>query len=169
MKRWYVIRSKPRKEELLWEQLLLRGIDAYYPRIKALRVNPRARQYKPYFPGYMFINIDLMQLGFSALQWMPGAVGLVNFGHDVVPVPENLICTIQERIKLVDRDASGMAAQLKPGDVVVLRSGSFSGYEAIFDCALSGNDRVRILLKLLHDQHVRMVVPVDHISLVKQP
>lgn len=168
MKRWYVIQSKPRKEELLWEQLLLRGIEVYYPRVRAMRVNPRARQYKSYFPGYMFINADLMQLGVSTLQWMPGAIGLVNFGQDVAPVSENLIYAIQQRLKLVDRDPSEIVNQLKPGDFVVLRSGSFSGYEAIFDSALSGNDRVRILLKLLHDQHVRMVVPAEYISLVSQ-
>ena len=55
---WYVMQSKPNKEELLYEQLRTRDIDAYYPCIKVQPVNPRARKLKPYFPGYLFIKVD---------------------------------------------------------------------------------------------------------------
>ena len=47
---WYVIRSKPHKEDFLFEQLLSHKIDAYCPRIKVQTVNPRARKTKSYFP-----------------------------------------------------------------------------------------------------------------------
>ena len=32
--RWYVLHSKPRKEDLLWEQLRLREIEAFHPRLR---------------------------------------------------------------------------------------------------------------------------------------
>ena len=80
MEQWYVMQSKPQKEKLLYEQLRSREIETFYPSIRTKPVNPRARKYKSYFPGYMFVHVDLDLVGISALQWVPGAVGLVNFG-----------------------------------------------------------------------------------------
>src|SRR6266540_2341333 len=77
---WYVMRSKPNKEELLYQQLLLREIDTYYPSIQVHPVNPRSLKIKPYFPGYLFIRTNLEIVGISTLQWLPGAIDLVNFG-----------------------------------------------------------------------------------------
>ena len=56
---WYVLHSKPRKEEFLAEQLELRKIETFAPCIRVQVVNPRARKVKPYFPGYIFVRTDL--------------------------------------------------------------------------------------------------------------
>jgi transcriptional antiterminator RfaH len=79
MKKWYVAHSKPRNEELLWKQFCLRNFETYYPCIKVQMVNPRARQVQPYFPGYLFVRVDLDLIGRSAVEWVPGGVGLVSF------------------------------------------------------------------------------------------
>jgi len=76
---WYVLQSKPQKEGLLCEPLCLRGIETYYPRIRFKTVNPRARKMKSYFPGYLFVQLDLKQTDLASLRWLPGAVGLVSF------------------------------------------------------------------------------------------
>ena len=70
MMQWYVLQSKPQKESLLHDQLCLRGIEAYYPRLYLKPANPRARKSRPYFPGYLFIHVDLENTGLSRLQWM---------------------------------------------------------------------------------------------------
>jgi len=57
--RWYVIRSKPRKEEFLAEQMQMRKLEIFEPLIRVQTVNPRARKIKPYFPGYVFVHLDL--------------------------------------------------------------------------------------------------------------
>ena len=75
---WYVLRSKPNKEKLLWEQLNIREVETFYPQIRVQTVNPRARQVKAYFPGYVFVRVDLDEVGLSILQWMPGAIGFVS-------------------------------------------------------------------------------------------
>ena len=72
---WYVLRSKPRKEEFLSEQLESRRVDTYCPRIRVQVVNPRARKVRPYFPGYVFVHADIQQTGLSAFQYIPGAPG----------------------------------------------------------------------------------------------
>jgi len=42
MMRWYVLQSKPQKENLLYNQLYLRKIEAYYPCLQVKPVNPRS-------------------------------------------------------------------------------------------------------------------------------
>ena len=37
---WYALRSKPRKEDVVWRQLRTQGFDVYYPRLKVQPVNP---------------------------------------------------------------------------------------------------------------------------------
>ena len=74
--RWYTLRSKPNKEDLLWSQLQIREVETFYPRVRVQTVNPRARKIRPYFPGYVFVRADLEQVNSSSLQWTPGAVGL---------------------------------------------------------------------------------------------
>ena len=167
MKHWYALQSKFQQEGLLWEQLSIRNIDAYYPRIAVHPVNPRAKKIKPYFPGYMFVNVDLDRVSGSTFQWMPGVARMVSFGNDFAPIPDHLMHAIRERVDAINASGRASVQDFNPGDVVVLRSGAFAGYEAIFDSRLPGHDRVRVLLKLIENQQYRVVVPVGLISHVK--
>lgn len=151
---WYALRSKPRKEEVLWRQLLARKIDVFFPRIRVHPVNPRARKLRPYFPGYMFVQVDLEQEGLSRFNWMPHAIGLVSFGGQPATVPDNLIHAIRKRVDEIEAAGGEFYDGLKRGDPVRISSGPFAGYEAIFDERLPGNERVRVLIQMLSDRHV---------------
>lgn len=164
MKQWYALQTKSQQENLLWEQLCIRNIDAYYPKIHVQPVNPRSQKIKPYFPGYMFVNVDLAQVGVSTLQWMPGVARMVSFGNDFAPIPDYLIQAIREHVDAINLSNSKTFDNFKRGDTVVLRSGAFAGYEAIFDSHLPGHDRVRVLLKFVEDQQFRVIVPAAYIS-----
>jgi transcription antitermination factor NusG len=151
---WYVMHSKPNKEELLYEQLRSRNIDTYYPRIKVQPVNPRARKRKPYFPGYLFIKADLDALGPSTLRWMPGALGLVDFGSNPASVPDELLQAIQKKVEHINKLDENQAERFRAGEVVTIQTGPFAGYHAIFDSRLPGHERVRVLLQMLSDRQV---------------
>ena len=86
---WFVLRSKPRKEAFLAQQLRMHGFGIFNPHIRVRTVNPRARKLRPYFPGYVFVRVDPDQLSRSTLQWMPGAAGLVSFGGEPARVPDD--------------------------------------------------------------------------------
>ena len=151
---WYAIHSHPNKEELLWQQILTRGFETFYPRIRVHPVNPRARKIKAYFPGYLFIRTDLAVTGLSVFQWMPFATGLVSFGGEPSIVPDSLIVTIRQRIGEIAEVGGVLFDGLRPGDPVYIHSGPFSGYEAIFDLRVKGSERVRVLLKMLNERKV---------------
>lgn len=159
---WYVINSRPYKEENLWNQLLARGIETYYPRIKVNPVNPRSRKIRPYFPGYLFIHVDLAEIGISAVQWIPYAKNLVNFGGEPAFVPDPFIAALKARLgELVEESRP---ESFQPGATVLITSGLFAGYEAIFNTHLPGTERVRVLLKMLVNHHVSLELNADQIQ-----
>ncbi len=149
---WYALRSKPRKEDVVWRQVHTQGYEVFYPRMKVQPVNPRSRKLLPYFPGYMFVQVDLDEIGLSAFQWMPHTLGLIYFGDEPAIVPEHLIHAIRKRVEEINAAGGEVFDGLKPGDSVLIEDGPFAGYEAIFDARIPGSERVRVLLQLLNDQ-----------------
>src|SRR5262245_44246447 len=146
---WYVIRSKPNKEEFLAGQLTAYGVKVFYPRIRVKTVNPRARKVKAYFPSYLFVHVDLELVSASTLHWMPGAVNLVSFDGEPAPVPDVLISAIECQVEQINASQANVLHGLKSGDVVTIQDGPFAGYEAIFDTQIPGRERVRVLLNYL--------------------
>jgi transcription antitermination factor NusG len=155
---WYALRSKPRKEDVVLRQVLSQGIEIYYPRLRVNPVNPRSRKLRPYFPGYLFIQADLDELGLSVFRWMPHTLGLVSFGGEPAIVPENLIHAIRKRLDEINAAGGEVLDGLNPGDRIDIVDGPFKGYEAIFDARLPGRERVRVLLELLGNKRL---VPLE--------
>ena len=164
LKQWYALRSKPNKEDFLWGELLARKIEVFYPQLRVKPVNPRARKVKPYFPGYLFVHIDLEQVNLSAMRYLPGATGLVVFDGLPPTVPESLINAIHRRVDEVNAAGGETLIDLQPGDPVRVQAGPFAGYEAIFDERLSGNERVRVLLTMLGKRQLQVDMPVGQIQ-----
>ena len=160
---WYVLHSKPHKEKLLAEQLELRSIETFAPRIRVQVVNPRARPVRPYFPGYIFVHADLEAMGISALQYVPGSSGLIAFGGEPAYVPDGLIVAIRQRVNEINAAGGELFDVLKAGETVLVHSGPFAGYEAIFDARLPGKERVRVLLKLLRNRTIPVELPAGYV------
>jgi len=165
---WYALRSKPNKEEALSRELLARSYEVFYPQIHVQPVNPRSRTVRPYFPGYLFINIDLSVVGFSALAWMPHSYGLVFFGSEPASVPETLIAGLRRHLEGINSAGGELFDGLKPGEPVSIEAGPFAGYEAIFDARLPGSQRVRVLLKLLNKNQVPLELPAGQVNRIKR-
>jgi transcription antitermination factor NusG len=161
--RWVVLRSKPRKEDFLTGQMQMRKLEIFNPRIRVQTVNPRARKVRSYFPGYVFVHLDLEKVSASALHYIPGAAGLVSFGGEVADVPDGLIHAIRTRVDEINNAGGELFDILKTGATVLVHSGPFAGYEAIFDARLPGSDRVRVLLKLLKNRQMLVDLPAGQI------
>ena len=54
--------------------------------------------------------------------------------------------------------------QLAQGDPVLILGGPFEGYQAIFDARIEGSERVRLLIKFLQNQQVRIQVPAKMVK-----
>ncbi len=161
---WYVLRSKPCKEEIVWQQAESRGFETFYPRLHVTPKNPRARKVKPYFPGYMFLKANLEVMGRSVFQYMPYTYGLVCFGGEPASVPEVLIHKLRRKLSEVEAKGGQTLYELERGDRVWIHDGPFEGYKAIFDARISGFDRVRVLLEMLSDRFVPLEIDAAFIE-----
>lgn len=144
---WYVMHTKPRKEQQAHAYLLAHGYEDYFPAVSVKRVDPRSSDVEPFFPGYLFVLLDLAEVGLSALQWVPGTKGLVQFGGEPTPVPSIVIDQLRARLALPSNPPR--ERMFEAGDLVEIVAGPLAGYEGIFDVELSSNQRVQILLELL--------------------
>lgn len=164
MLRWYVVHSKPQKEGWLSNQLRVLQIEVYYPCLHTR--NGRAYPYKskPYFPGYLFVNVDLDLMGTSALKWIPGSLGLITFGGEPACVSDGLLQRIRHRVDEINSAGDQMRESLRPGDEVVIHSGLFAGYDAIFCARLRDSERAQVLLKVLQDEAIRINLPLSELT-----
>ena len=156
MTRWYVMHSKPRKEMFLRERLRIQRFEVYLPTIRVKPVNPRARKEQPFFPGYLFVHVDLEKIPISEFRGIAGSIGLVCYGGEPAYVGDLLIRELQKQVEEITDSANRYVDRFRPGDLVVIKDGPFATYKAMFDCRLSGSDRVRVLLELLQDQKIRL-------------
>ena len=146
---WYTVQTKPRAEHQAKEALLHNGVVVYLPLVKVARVNPRARPVVPLFPGYLFAQADLDQVGQSAINWAPGVVRLVNFGGEPAAVPEAVIEHIKRRSTEMEKSGEFGLGPFRHGDPVRITTGPLKDLDAVFDQRLSAKGRARVLIEFL--------------------
>lgn len=165
-KAWYVLQTKPNKENQVFHFLTSYDFDVYYPSIRVKPADPRSSTIRPYFPRYMFLNEDLQKVGLSAIQWVPGLAGFVQFGDIPATVPSAVVHELKQRIEAIEAAYARPNEKFNPGDPVRITHGPLAGHEGIFDMRLSGGQRAQILLDLLG----RLVkTHVDANSIEKKP
>ncbi|WP_119071172.1 transcription termination/antitermination protein NusG [Aggregatilinea lenta] len=159
---WYVIQSKPHKENQVCAYLEAQDFEVFFPTFRVQQTGSRAAKPRPFFPRYMFVHTDLDEVGTSALQWLPGAIGLVQFDECPATVPDTVVHQLKQRVEAID--TGGLIFEdLKPGDLVRIINGPLAGYDAIFDLRLNGSERVQVLLTLL-GRLVRMQISANDIE-----
>lgn len=164
---WYALHVKPHKERPVHNLLKANEIEVFYPYLKVKPVNPRSKKERPFFPGYMFVRVDLEEAGTNALRWTEGTYGLVSFGGEPVPVPENMINELKRRMENIEEAGGLVFEDLKEGDKVRITGGPFEGYNAIFNARLSGKDRVQVLLAYLNDHPIRVQIDAAEIEKIR--
>jgi len=162
---WYVLRYKPHKGEVLYASMSSEGIECYYPKYKVNPVNPRARKSRPYFPGYMFVNADLNDLGEDYFEWKIHSLGLVKFDNQPSIVPPYLINDIKQYLENPNMLKMNNDDGLKKGTKVQIIGGPFSGYKAIFDARLSGKERIKVLLELIDNRKFLLELDYKQINI----
>ena len=148
MKFWYVIQTKPKKEEEADNYLSTKGVEIFNPLIEAftLRNGRMNKERKPLFPGYLFAKFDFEQ-NYPLVRWARGVKKVVGFGETPASVPEEVVEIIKART-----DAQGVVRvkhDLEPNDLVRIKTGPLKNLLGIFERWLSDRERVRILLSLI--------------------
>ena len=92
----------------------------------------------------------------------------MSFGGEPAKVPEELVQAIRKRLEEVQAAGGEKLAELQRRETVMIQGGPFDGYQAIFDARIAGDERVRVLLKLLQVQQLKLELPVGQIQRIKR-
>ena len=145
---WYAVHCRPLKE--FYAESALRetlGIPTYLPTV-ASRAHGVDREV-PFFPGYLFIYVDLGEVALTSINQTPGVLRMLTFGGEPLAVPKVVVSTIRERLEALNANGGLPTHNFHPGDTVRLESGPFRGLQAIFVGPMTSSARVKILLEFL--------------------
>ncbi len=143
---WYVVRSKPRREEFAQQQLKRRGVETFLPRILESARLGAEPSVAPLFPGYLFARVDLLTQ-YTSVIWTPGVTTMVAFGDVPAPVEEDAIDFLQQRC--AGRGLIVVQPSFAAGDEVRVTRGPLAGLQGIVQGRVRGRDRVLVLMELL--------------------
>jgi transcriptional antiterminator RfaH len=146
---WYVVYSKPHKEEQVRLHLALKGIESFFPRLQLPSGAEKKQRITPLFPNYLFVRVDLASESHYVV-WSPGVKRIVSFSDRPVPLQESIIRFLKEQA-----DAAGIIrarSRLCAGEQVEISGGPFNGFVGIIENPPNAKGRVKILLKLLSRQ-----------------
>ena len=153
MRFWYLIYTKPSQEDLAFDNLARQGYVTYLPKVLGLKKRGGRSVKVPtaMFPRYLFIQLDNQEDDWGPIRSTIGVQKLVRFGLEAARVPNNLINHIRSK-----ENETGIVClpdkEYKKGDKVLINSGPFEGYEAVFSEKQS-KDRVIVLLGIA-EKHV---------------
>jgi transcriptional antiterminator RfaH len=161
---WFAIFSKPRREAEAVEQLERQGFKTFLPKVRSKRrVRGQWRELiEPMFPRYLFIQAVLGEDDLRPVRSTRGVVGLVRFGGQLQPVPENVIAELH-RLCPDERAVLELTDTLVPGCQVRILEGPFANLEAEL-LSVDGSRRALVLLKLLGQMNA-VKLPIDILNL----
>lgn len=145
---WYCVRSQIKHEHIAAGHLRqVPGVAVFCPRVRFQRATRRGKVWftEAMFPNYLFARFDLRDL--RIIKAAHGVAGVVHFGDNFPPVPEEIITEL--RTRLDDSDLKVFPDAVQPGDEVVIADGTFMGITAVVQRLLPAKDRVRVLLEFL--------------------
>ena len=149
MLRWYVVQTKPKKEQVAVFHLEQGSIEVFCPKMEATSiVYGRSRKViKALFPNYIFAHFDPF-VSYRLVRWSSGVSRVLGFEDGPAPVDDQVIEIIKRR---VDKNCvARKALHFKAKDRIRIRSGPLRDLMGIFERWGSEEGRVKVLLNLLN-------------------
>jgi transcriptional antiterminator RfaH len=147
-RRWYVVQAQPRREQLALVHLGRQNFETFCPtRIKVSRSGHKLVKGRvPFFPGYLFVSLDLDSERWRSINGTIGVMRLVGFGSGgrPAPVPHGFV----ERLLELEDGNCPTEDTLRAGDRVRVIGGPLDDLCGVLDEA-NQHERVTILLSLL--------------------
>jgi transcription elongation factor/antiterminator RfaH len=159
--RWRLVRALTGREVFAAEQLERQGFVTFLP--KQLKTVRHARKVRvalgAYFPGYLFVEIDLAKDRWRSVNGTLGVSHLVGAEERPTPVPRGVVEALIEAA-----DARGVLSgpPLSAGQKVRIIAGAFADQLAVIE-RLDDAGRVRVLLDIINRQ-VSVSVARDFLS-----
>ena len=144
MRNWYLIKTKPRQENVAIKNLENQEYSTYCPTVKIKNNNVVL------FPGYIFIYLDKKQENWLPIRSTKGVLNFVRFGLNYAQVPDNVIEFLIAN-QHINKEKLINLNKFKPGEKVQITDGVFKNCVAIFK-SFKSEERLILLMNLLGQQ-----------------
>jgi transcription elongation factor/antiterminator RfaH len=159
-RQWYVVYSKPRREEFAQSNLQRKGLEVFFPKLAVPYVRPKQNHIVPLFPNYLFVRLQL-PTEYNYALWSPGVKSIVSFNDTPAPIDEAVIKFLQSQA-----DLGGVIKgrpQLTVGQQIRIHGGPLDGLIGIIHDPPDARGRVGVLMQLLNRQ-VKVAVPMQFVE-----
>jgi transcription elongation factor/antiterminator RfaH len=146
-RRWRLARTLAGRELVAEQNLRQQGFETFLP--KQARTVRHARRIRvtlgAYFPGYLFVHLDLDRDRWRSVNGTVGVAHLVGRGERPSPVPEGVV---EALVAAVDERQVLAGPLLRAGQTVRVVAGPFADALAVIE-RLDEAGRVRVLLQVM--------------------
>ena len=155
---WFVAQLKPQALKIAITNLDRQGFQHFCPKRleTSLKRGKLSASEKPLFPGYIFVQFDPHEAGWTAINSTRGIVRLmVTDRHKPMPIPDAFMAGLQARC-----DSRGVLlapSDLEIGDTVRVLSGPFAETVTQIE-EFSEDERLQVLIDLM-GQKTKVYVP----------
>jgi transcriptional antiterminator RfaH len=160
-RQWYVIYSKPQKEDYAKFNLRSKGLEVFFPRLLLPESSKRRKRVVPLFPNYLFVRLEIFSSEYQCAIWSPGVSHIVSFNGSPASIDEKSV-----KFLIAQTNSEGIIvarSDLRVGQQVRFCRGAFDGLIGLIQNVPDGKGRVGVLLKLL-SRDIKMEVPLDVVS-----
>lgn len=142
------MQCQPHREQLASANLAQQAFEVFLPlRNKTRRHARRIETVRvPFFPGYLFVSLDLGRQQWRSVNGTYGVARLVTQGDRPTPAPEGLVETLQTAC--AEMNVLEWRPPLVLGQPVRILAGPFAGLVGDLE-RLTDADRVRVLLRMM--------------------
>ena len=141
MKKWYILKTKPRQEKIALANLENQDYDSYCPYAK---INNKI---VVLFPGYLFIHLDETSDNWGPIRSTKGVLNFVRFGLSYAKISNKIIDFIKENEFNTSQKLKYLN-DFKIGDKVQITEGVFKNCVAIFE-SFKSDERVILLMNIM--------------------
>ena len=159
---WYVLHTKSRFENVVFDGLRKKAIEAFLPKVTvpSRRKDRRKMIRVPLFPGYVFVNSDLDPTHHLDILKTVGAVRLIGDHQGPISVLDETVASLQIMTNTDQPISTGTAFQ--KGQRVMVVNGPFSGVVGIFE-RYQGQQRIVVHIEAL-GQFAAVEVDIDDVE-----
>ena len=141
--RWYVLKTKNKKEKELATRLRLAGFDTYLPLMQGIR------QEKPFFPSYIFIHTQLTNPDiYHMIHYTRGVQQILGDQLGPQPILDVIIDSMKDHLSGIPHHERDVLYQA--GELVRVRKGVLADVTGIIERKLPDQERVVILYKWMN-------------------
>ncbi|MGH7826650.1 MAG: transcription termination/antitermination protein NusG [Candidatus Binatia bacterium] len=160
-RQWYVVYSKPQKEDYATFHLHSKGLEVFFPRLLLPETSRTRRRVVPLFPNYLFVKLNLLSDEYYWASWSPGVSRIVNFNGHAAAIEDQVINVLKQRSG--EEGIIPARSNLQCGQEVRISGGPLEGILGIIQQPPSARGRVKILLNLLNRQ-MNVEMPVHLVN-----